>query len=83
MSDRGARNRWLREQHKPEIIDFCKDNGFSFKWIAGDWHMRIEGVLDVYPTRKRFFWLPTKEWGWYEDYDDLGRIMFERLSDDE
>ena len=83
MSNKSIRNRHLREQHKPEVLQFCKDMGFSYKWIAGDWHLRIENVLDVYPTRKRYFWLPTKEWGWYEDYEGLGRIMIERMDNDQ
>jgi len=78
MSNRSYRNRWLRKKNLPTVIAFCEDAGFSYKFIAGDWHIRIENVLDVYPTRKRFFWLPTKEWGWYEDYDDLGKIILER-----
>jgi len=79
MSRRGYRNKKLREQNKPEIFQFCKDNSFAIRAVAGDWQFRIENVIDVYPTRKRFFWLPTQEWGSYEDYDDLGRIMLERM----
>ena len=71
-------NAYLRAKHLPEVIQFCKDNMFQYKFIDGDWHIRIENVIDVFPTRKRFFWLPTKEWGWYQDYDDLGKIMIER-----
>lgn len=72
-------NRRLRVEHKPEVLAFCKDHGFDYRWVAGDWHMRIENIMDIYPTRKRFFWLPDKEWGNYKDYDDLGRIMTERM----
>lgn len=80
MSNRGARNRYLRAKHTPEVIEFCKDHEFNYEWIAGDWHLRIENVMDIYPGKKRFFWIPTKEWGWYSDYDGLGKIMLERLS---
>ncbi len=79
MSNRSARNRWLREKNKPEVLAFCKDMGFSYRWMNGDWQLRIENVIDVYPTRKRFCWLPSGEWGRYTDYEDLGKIMIERL----
>lgn len=72
-------NKARREANKPEVLAFCEDAGFSYRWMAGDWHMRIENVMDIYPTRKRFFWLPTKEWGEYSNYDDLGKIMIERM----
>jgi hypothetical protein len=79
MGNRGAANRYYRAQNTPEVIQFCNDNGFAHRWVNGDWHLRIEDVIDVYPGRKRFFFLPTKEWGWYQDYEDLGRILVERL----
>lgn len=80
MGRKGDRNRRLRKQNIPEVIQFCDDHEFNYEWMAGDWQLRIEEVIDIYPTRKRFFWLPTKEWGWYKDYDDLGKIMSERTS---
>lgn len=80
MSRHGAYNQYLRNKHKPEIFDFVKDMGLSIKAMQGDWHYRIEDVLDVYPTRKRFFWIPDKEWGWYDDYEHLGRIFLERIN---
>lgn len=74
---KGAWRAIARKQNIPEIQAFCEDMGFTYRFIAGDWHIRIENVLDVYPTRKRYCWLPTGEWGWYNDYEDLGRIMLE------
>lgn len=73
-----GRSAWkakARAENTPEIVAFCEDNGLTWRYVAGDWHIRIENVLDVYPTRKRFCWLKTAEWGWYEDYEDLGRIL--------
>ena len=75
MSKRGAINRSLRKKNKPEIFEFCKDMNFSIRAINGDWHFRVENIIDLYPTRKRFFWLDSKEWGTYKDYDDIGSIM--------
>jgi hypothetical protein len=53
MSGRGVQNAIRRTKNLPEIISFCHDMGLKYVWIAGNWHMRIEGKLDVYPTRKR------------------------------
>lgn len=80
MSNRGRQNRLSRRENTPEVINFCEDNGFSYKWIDGDWQLRIEGVMDVYPGKKRYAWLAKNEWGYYRDYDDLGRIMLEHMT---
>ena len=77
MSKRGFKNAALRAKHKPEIIQFCEDHGFKYRWMDGDWHMRVENVLDVYPTRKRWHWLPDAARGSFDDYEDLGRIFIE------
>lgn len=79
-NNRGANNRYYRAKNTPEVIQFCDDHGFKYRWVAGDWQLRIEDVMDIYPGKKRFFWLPDQEWGFYEDYDDLGQIMFDRMS---
>ena len=51
--------------------------GLRYYWIAGNWHMRIDDRLDVYPTRKRYHWLPTGERGSFADYEELGRVFVE------
>ena len=79
MSRRSAINQQLRKENKPEILEFCKDNGLDYRWVQGDWHIRIENVLDVYPTRKKYFWLPDKQWGEYDNYEDLGQIFANKM----
>lgn len=81
MSNRGTMNRFRRKKNTPEVIEFCEDNDLKYKWINGDWHLRIEGKMDIYPGKKRFFWIPGGEWGFYDDYDDLGRIMIEKMGE--
>jgi hypothetical protein len=49
--------------------------------MAGDWHLRIEGKFDVYPTRKRWHYIPTEARGGFEDYEDLGRIFFKCMGE--
>jgi len=77
---KSIRNKINRAKNTPEVIDFCKEAGLKYKWIAGDWHLRIENVMDIYPGKKRYFFLPTQQWGYYEDYDDLGRIYTSKIN---
>lgn len=79
MSRRGAYNAQLRKENIPTIESFCRDLGLTWRFVNGDWHIRIENVLDVYPTRQRYCWLPDQEWGFYGDYDDLGRIFTKHM----
>lgn len=78
MSRRGAYNARLRKENIPTIQDFCEDAGLTFKFVNGyEWHIRIENVLDVFPTRKRYHNLKTDARGSFEDYDELGRIFLD------
>lgn len=78
--NKGYNNALKRKEHIPIIEAFCKDNGLTYTFIHGyEWHIRIERVLDVFPTRMRWCWLPTQERGTIEDYDDIGRIFMERM----
>jgi hypothetical protein len=80
MSNRGYANAKAREKHIPLIKEFCKDHDLKYKFVNGfEWHIRIEDVLDVFPTRNRWHWLETDERGSFEDYDELGRIFIERI----
>lgn len=80
MSNKGARNAYHRAQNLPTIKEFCEDNDLKFEFIHGfEWHVRIEKVMDVFPTRKRWHWLKTGERGSYTDYDDLGCIFIEHV----
>lgn len=82
MSKNGARNAQLRKEHLPTIKDFCEDLGLAYEFVHGfEWHIRIEKVLDVFPTRNRWHWLPTGERGQFNDYDELGQIFMERRND--
>ena len=79
MSRKGAINQAKRDKNKPEIFAFAEDNNFSIEAIAGDWHYRLDSVMDVYPTRKRYCWLPEQAYGSYADYEDLGVKMITHL----
>jgi hypothetical protein len=77
---KAAANARARAKNTPEIIDFCTDNGLSYTHI-NPYQIRIENILDLYPTTKKYCWLPLQEWGFYTDYDDIGAIMVKHKED--
>ena len=79
MSRRGDYRASLRAKNNPTIYAFIDDLELEYKWLAGDWHMRIEKKLDVFPTSRKWFNIVTKERGDFRDYDDLGRVFFEQM----
>lgn len=80
MSEKSWHNAKLRKEHLPTIKDFCEDAGLEYEFIHGfEWHVRIAKVLDVFPTRNKWHWLPTGERGRFEGYEELGQIFMERM----
>lgn len=76
---RSAENWAKRQKNLPTVKAFCEDAGLSYEFIHGfEWHIRIENILDVFPTNKKWHHLPTDERGTYQDYDELGEIILER-----
>jgi len=70
-------NRFIREKNLEWITEFLEEAGLSWKFINGDWHIRVEGELDIFPTRKRYHFIPTDERGGFRDYEHLGEIILE------
>ena len=78
--DRKLAKAQKRKEHIPIIKAFCEDNGLTYKFIHNfEWHIRIEGVLDIYTTTMKWHWLPTEERGEINDYDDIGKIFMEHM----
>ncbi len=80
MSSKGKRlaNARRRAENIPEVVAFCEDAGFEWHYVNGQqWQIRVEQVMDVYPTNKKYCWLPTGTWGSYTDYENLGNIFME------
>ena len=59
-----------REMGKCEVDDFCGEHGFYKEFIT-EYHIRIEGQVDVFPTSRKFFVLKTKRWGTYNFIKEL------------
>jgi hypothetical protein len=76
MSQKSAYHAQLRAEHTPTIKAFCDDLGLKYEFIHGfEWHIRIENIMDVFPTRNRYHLLKTDERGGFSDYEELGRIF--------
>lgn len=59
-----------REYEKCLVHDFCEDKQIKMEHI-NDFQIRLDGRLDVYPTAKKFCFLPKKLWGMYSQINDL------------
>jgi 6-pyruvoyl-tetrahydropterin synthase len=80
MSNRTRNNYLKRQHHLPEIKDFLNDANLKWEFIHGhEWHIRVEGVIDIFPTRKKYHVLASGARGSFADYDELGRIFLEAL----
>ena len=44
------------------LQDLCEEKGYTMRHIT-DYQVRVNNKLDIYPTRLKYFYLPTKEWG--------------------
>lgn len=59
-----------REHEKCVVHDYCEANGIEMEFV-NDFQIRLNGVLDIYPTAKKFCFLPRKTWGMYTRIEDL------------
>ena len=64
-----------REREKCIVHDYCEENKIEMEFI-NDFQIRLAGRLDVYPTAKKFCYLPRKVWGVYDRIEDLGKKYF-------
>ena len=78
MSSSAARQHW-REKRTEIVEQFCRHNSFKLEYLNQGYQLRIEGVMDVYPTNGRWCWLPTGERGGWHNDRDLRRLLIEKL----
>lgn len=57
-----VKNAQSRNLHLCKLIDLAEEQGYTLRHIT-DYQVRVNNVLDVYPTRLKYFDLTTKEWG--------------------
>lgn len=73
-----------RAKNIPTIKAFCDDLGLEWEYVHGyEWHIRIKGLMDIFPTNKRYHLLKNDNRGTYEDYEELGRIFEEYVGTEE
>lgn len=70
MSSAAARERW-RANRTRFVREFCTTYGFKLESLNHGYQLRIEDVLDVYPTNGKWHWLLTGERGDWDSVDDL------------
>lgn len=51
-----------RNLNKCKLLDLAEEKGYTLVYLT-DYQIRVNGILDVYPTRLKYFYIPTKEWG--------------------
>lgn len=49
-------------KHLCMLQDLCEEKGYKMRHITS-YQVRVNNILDVYPTRLKYCYLPTKEWG--------------------
>ncbi len=59
-----------REIGSCEIDDFCKKYGFECFHFT-EYHMRLNGKVDVYPTGRKYYDIKTREWGVYRNLEEI------------
>jgi len=78
------RQAWKRDnfvRRAPQIVRFCRKYGFDLQDFNNGYQLRIEGVLDVYPVRGRWHWIPTGERGDFDTPQDLRKVLLSKTED--
>lgn len=75
MSSSQARSEW-RERRTKIIYDYAKQYDLSVVELNSGYQLRINNILDIYPTNGRWHILFTSERGdWHLDKGDLNKIF--------
>lgn len=74
MSSSEAREYWRGKRTKI-ITDFCAKYGMSVNPLNNGYQLRIENLVDIYPTNGRYCILQSGERGGWHNYNDLKELM--------
>jgi hypothetical protein len=80
MSSPQARERW-RNKRTTIVGNFCRQYGFKLEALNHGFQLRIENLVDVYPTNGRYCILRSGDRGDWNTTKDLRQIMLEALPD--
>ena len=80
MSTQASKQRRSKSLNKGkcEISDLAEEYGWEIKHIT-EYQIRINNILDIYPTNKKYCNLNTKGWGQYENVKDLVKIVSQHV----
>lgn len=76
---RGAWRHSALTRNSKGIIDFCDQFDLEWEEMNGLYQIRIEGVMDIYPVRKKYHWLPDGSRGDWVNLPNLRNIMIKKL----
>jgi len=78
---KSAAHQKMRKEHLPAIIAFCEDLGIEYTFVHGyEWHIRVGGIMDVFPTRNKYHLIKTGGRGTFSSYEELGAIFTEYVT---
>jgi hypothetical protein len=63
------------------VKQFCKKYGFTLEPLNSGYQLRIEQVLDIYPVRQKYHYLPSGKRGDWDSINDIKRILLDSLPD--
>lgn len=78
MSSSAARERW-RNKRTEQINKFAADNVLRLHYLNNGYQIRVEGLVDFYPTNGRYCILQTGERGDFDTFEDMRQIMLKAL----
>ncbi len=73
-----AKKRQLKEQRDKsieELFDLCTEHNMTIEDVNNDYQLRINGVMDVYPTNRKYCLIKKQRWGQYNRTEDLLEII--------
>lgn len=75
MANSEARKRRF-EQNSAEVKQFADKHNLNIRELNHGYQLRIGGVIDIYPTNKRWHYLVTGERGGYTSITDIDLQIF-------
>lgn len=65
------------ENNTKATEEFCEKHNLSIQYLNRGYQLRINGVIDIYPVRKKWHYLKTGERGEFDNINDMDLSIFE------
>lgn len=59
------------------VEKFCENHNLNIEYLNRGYQLRINGVIDIYPVRKKWHYLKTGERGEFGNIEDMDLSIFE------